>query len=89
MIGERTYDIVLCCGVLMYMNEHTANEVVRVMCSRAKRLVAIICLAQPEGHRVAIVRTAAALSDGAFIHDVERMIRRTGGHGRKLGTARD
>jgi 2-polyprenyl-3-methyl-5-hydroxy-6-metoxy-1,4-benzoquinol methylase len=79
VIGDRTYDLVLCCGVLMYVNERTADEVVRLMCSRANCLVGIICLAHPEDHRTAPVRSAKRSSDGAFIHDVDQMIRRAAG----------
>lgn len=79
VIGDRTYDVILCCGVLMYVNEHTAGEIVRLMCSRANCLVGIICLANPEGRRTAPSRSAQRSSDGAFIHDVSQMVRHAAG----------
>jgi SAM-dependent methyltransferase len=45
--GGRSYDLILCCGVLMYSDEETAYEVVRTMLSTAGCLVGIICLADP------------------------------------------
>jgi SAM-dependent methyltransferase len=75
VMGRRSYDLVLCCGVLMYANESTAEKVVRAMLSRARRLVGLICLAPPRD--VGWSETRA--SDGAFIHNVDRMIRRAGG----------
>ena len=39
IMGSHSYDLVLCCGVLMYVDESTAEQVVRVMFSRAGRLV--------------------------------------------------
>jgi SAM-dependent methyltransferase len=73
-IGDRTYDLILCCGVLMYGNNDTAFEVVRIMLSKANCLVGIISLANPENRRIAAGHSAARQSDGAFIHDVDGMI---------------
>jgi SAM-dependent methyltransferase len=89
IIGDRTYDLMLCCGVLMYGNENTASEVVRAMLSRAKHLVGIICLAHPEGTRTLSGPSVMRTSDGAFIHDVDQMIHRAGGtivRSRRFGT---
>jgi SAM-dependent methyltransferase len=78
-IGGRTYDLILCCGVLMYGDEQCAYEVVRSMLRSAKRLVGIISLAEHPDARTAAGRSLARPSDGAFIHDVARMIHRAGG----------
>jgi hypothetical protein len=75
VMGKRNYDLVLCCGVLMYANESTAEKVVRAMLSRARCLVGLICLAPPRDLGWSEMRA----SDGAFIHDVNRMIRQAGG----------
>jgi len=79
IMGDRKYDLVLCCGVLMYMSEAVAEHAVGMMLSRARRLVGIICLAPVgsggRGSKGSVART----HDGAFIHDVERMISRGGG----------
>jgi SAM-dependent methyltransferase len=83
-IGSETYDVVLCCGVLMYVNTSIAEQVVRMMFARAVRLVGLICLAPLKGQRN--VRE----SDGAFVHDMDPLIEKAGGNvlsSRWIGTA--
>ena len=70
------YDVVLCCGVLMYVTGSIAEKVARTMFSRASRLVGLICLAPREGHAGP---SSVRASDGAFVHDMEPIIRRAGG----------
>jgi SAM-dependent methyltransferase len=77
IMGERIYDLVLCCGVLMYVSENSAERLVRTMLSHAGRLVGLICLAHPG--EVAFGRSHTRRSDGAFSHDVHQMILRAGG----------
>jgi SAM-dependent methyltransferase len=78
-IAGRGYDLILCCGTLMYSNEGHAYEVVRTMLSSAKHLVGIISLANTESGATSAGRSIVRASDGAFIHDVDRMIHRAGG----------
>jgi SAM-dependent methyltransferase len=73
-IGSKTYDVVLCCGVLMYVNASIAEKVVRMMFARAVHLVGLICLAPLEGQ--CGVRT----TDGAFVHDMHPLIDKAGGN---------
>ena len=77
--GGRSYDLILCCGVLMYSDEDTAYEVVRTMLAAAGYLVGIIALANPAESGSRGGRSTARPSDGAFIHDVKGMISRAGG----------
>lgn len=74
IMGARMYDLVLCCGVLMYVNAASAQAVIRSMLAHASRLIGLICLAAPDS-TVSAVRG----SDGAFVHHVEHMIRSAGG----------
>jgi len=76
IMSEREYDLVLCCGVLMYVNEQAAAQLVRTMLSRARRMVGLICLAHPEGQAAGSEMRA---TDGTFIHDVDGMIREANG----------
>jgi SAM-dependent methyltransferase len=78
-IGNRAYDVILCCGVLMYSDEQCAYEAVRTMLRSARRLVGIICLAEHPNIRTPAGRSFTRSSDGAFIHDVARMIHLAGG----------
>ena len=75
----RSYDLILCCGVLMYSDEETAYEVVRSMLSMAGRLVGIISLADASESNRPVRKSTPRSSDGAFIHDVRGMIHRAGG----------
>jgi hypothetical protein len=79
IMHNEPYDVVLCCGALMYVNEETAEHVVRIMFSRAARLVGIICLAGSANAAGSRGRSVTRSQDGAFIHDVGRMIRGAGG----------
>jgi len=76
IMGTRNFDVVLCCGVLMYVNESCAERVLRAMFSRAGHLVGLICLAPS---RTEVQRSEVRKSDGAFIHNMDRMIRGVGG----------
>jgi 2-polyprenyl-3-methyl-5-hydroxy-6-metoxy-1,4-benzoquinol methylase len=73
IIGSETYDVVLCCGVLMYVNPDIAEKVVRMMFARVVRLVGLICLAPVNG------RHGVRASDGAFVHDMDPLIHKAGG----------
>lgn len=73
IIGSETYDVVLCCGVLMYVNASIAEQVVRMMFTRVVRLVGLICLAPLKG------QCGLRASDGAFVHDMVPLIDKAGG----------
>jgi 2-polyprenyl-3-methyl-5-hydroxy-6-metoxy-1,4-benzoquinol methylase len=77
IIGAQTYDVVLCCGVLMYVDEKTAEEVLRIMFARVTRLVGLICLARPKN--ASSEEPGMQAADGEFIHPIHRMIRNIGG----------
>jgi SAM-dependent methyltransferase len=79
IINHQTYDMILCCGVLMYVNESVAEHVIRTMLAHAKLLVGIICLAPPRLRGVNLSPSMKRPQDGAFIHDVGRMIGAAGG----------
>jgi len=79
VMGARTYDLVLCCGVLMYVNEEAAAEVIRTMLQCARRLVAVICLAHNDHPPGTYRRSVTRSTDGAFIHNIEQMVHRAGG----------
>lgn len=78
LLQRHPYDLVLCCGVLMYVNEDTAKGALQAIFSHCRRLVGLICLA-PDGRRRAGAATEPRASDGAYVHDMHRIIRETGG----------
>jgi SAM-dependent methyltransferase len=74
VMGGNIYDLVLCCGVLMYVDEDIAQKVLRAIFLHADRLVGLICLAPPDDRG-----RPQRFSDGAFIHKMDDLIRSAGG----------
>jgi 2-polyprenyl-3-methyl-5-hydroxy-6-metoxy-1,4-benzoquinol methylase len=79
IMGDQNYDVILCCGVLMYLDEYAATQVVKTMLSHAKYLVGIICLAHPEIDNATLNHSEVRPSDGALAHNLDRMIHCNGG----------
>jgi SAM-dependent methyltransferase len=77
-LGGKTYDIILCTGVLMYLNEAAAREVVGTMLRHA-RLLAMSGLAHPRTNNAALNRSDVRASDSTFIHNFDRMVADHGG----------
>ena len=75
VMGTQNYDLVLCCGVLMYVNESTAEKALRAMLTHADCLVGLICLAPPGE----LGRSETRAYDGAFVHNMDKLIRGAGG----------
>jgi 2-polyprenyl-3-methyl-5-hydroxy-6-metoxy-1,4-benzoquinol methylase len=89
VMDGRIYDLVLCCGVLMYVSEKTAQQVLRTMLSHARRMIGLVCLAHPERATASLEGSMGRASDGAFIHNIDRMIEQAGGRvvsSQRIGT---
>jgi SAM-dependent methyltransferase len=76
IIGDRVYDVTLCCGVLMYLSEAIAEKVIRTMLMHACNVIGLICIPFQDRQACSPVRAL----DGAFVHNVGTMINRAGGH---------
>jgi SAM-dependent methyltransferase len=79
VMGQQLYDVVLCCGALMYLDEQEASAVLQNMISRAKYAVGIISLGYPHVDIAGLDHSEIRSFDGAFIHNLDRMILRGGG----------
>jgi SAM-dependent methyltransferase len=79
IIDERKYDVVLCAGVLTYVNERTATDLVRAMLNHCNRLVAIKGIAHPVLDNGELGNSYTRRSDGAFIHNFDAMVKEAGG----------
>jgi 2-polyprenyl-3-methyl-5-hydroxy-6-metoxy-1,4-benzoquinol methylase len=77
-LGGKTYDIILCTGVLMYLNEAAAAEAVGTML-RHGRLLAMSGLAHPRTNNALLERSDVRASDSTFIHNFDRMVVDHGG----------
>ena len=79
VLGTRRFDVILCAGVLMYLQYHTAALVVRAMLRHAGRVVALAGLAHPERDNGELEASDVRQRDGTFIHNFDAMVRQGGG----------
>jgi SAM-dependent methyltransferase len=77
--GKREFDIILCAGVLMYLQEAEATEVVRNMLARTRVLLCITGLAHPSTDNSLLPTSEVRSSDKSHIHNIDRMIAAAGG----------
>ncbi|MDH3190982.1 MAG: class I SAM-dependent methyltransferase [Acidimicrobiia bacterium] len=78
VMGANTYDVVLCAGVLMYLNQNDAAALVRSMLEHARQVVAIAGLAHPEIDN-SLLESSPPRSDMALIHNIDAMVENAGG----------
>jgi SAM-dependent methyltransferase len=79
VMGGQAYDVVLCCGVLMYLDEIRAAQVVKTLIAHTRFVTALIGLANPDMDNSRLERSEVRPSDGAFIHNLHRMLQDAGG----------
>ena len=75
----QQYDLIICAGVLMYVTEEEAQNVVTTMLHRSKGIVALAGLAHPERDNSALAYSVPRATDQSFIHNLDRMVERAGG----------
>ena len=90
-MADTSFDVVVCTGVLMYLNEDRAADAVRVMLGHARVMVALAGLAHPRVDNADLDRSDLRPSDQTFIHNLDRMVRQAGGRivGRRWEGSRD
>lgn len=76
--GEA-FDVVLCCGVLMYFDEATATRVVQALLSHTKLVAGFICLAHPEKDNATLASSTIRPVDHGFMHNLDAMVQCAGG----------
>ncbi|HLG22260.1 MAG TPA: class I SAM-dependent methyltransferase [Candidatus Manganitrophaceae bacterium] len=79
LMGGKTYDLILCTGVLMYLNEEAAAKVVGAMIRRAGALVALAGLASPDIDNARLQRSIPRDRDRSFVHNIDAMVTNAGG----------
>ncbi|MBI5643634.1 MAG: class I SAM-dependent methyltransferase [Deltaproteobacteria bacterium] len=75
--GERRFDVVVCTGVLMYLKEASAEDLVKMMLRRGK-VLAISGLAHEEDNSC-LQGSLVRERDGTFVHNIDSMVRKAGG----------
>ena len=79
LLGDRCYDVIICCGVLMYIREVEAAAVVRTMLAHSRILVALTGLAHPSVDNERLDHSEVRHCDQTFIHNLDRMVETAGG----------
>lgn len=77
VLGDRTFDVLVCAGVLMYLDTPEATEVVRTML-RHGDLIVLAGLAHPDVDNSQLAASTTR-DDRTFIHDLDSMVERAGG----------
>ena len=79
LLGKRKFDLILCTGVLLYLNENVAKDVVRSMLKHCNKLLVIKELAHPTVDNSKLEHSEFRQTDKTFIHNIDRMISASGG----------
>jgi len=80
VMGEQRFDIVLCCGVLMYLDEPSAARAVATMLAHTRMLLGLISLASLSVDKPGLPHSILRSGDFAYIHNVDAMIQMAGGN---------
>jgi SAM-dependent methyltransferase len=79
IIGDQQYDVVLCCGVLLYFDEPTAAQIVKTLLRHTRFVLGLISLAHPVKDNGTLERSEVRPADHGFIHNLDAMISAAGG----------
>jgi SAM-dependent methyltransferase len=79
VITGQQYDVVLCCGVLLYFDEPTAARIVKTLLRHTRMVLGLISLAHPGTHNCRLKHSEIRPSDQGFVHNLDAMIRAADG----------
>lgn len=79
VLGDRLYDVVLCAGVLLYLDQAPATEAVRAMLRRTRKLCAFAAVAHAEVDNIELRHSLTRSWDSSHIHNVDAMVEAAGG----------
>lgn len=80
VLDGRTFDLILCAGVLLYLPPDEARRAVAEIVRHTGTLAVFAGLAHPDQDNATLASAARRQRDGTFIHDIDRMVREGGGH---------
>lgn len=78
-LGDKIYDIILCTGVLMYLEEKEASRVVEEMLRHCRVMVAISGPAYADMDNCYLEHSVIRENDGSFIHNFDALVKKSGG----------
>lgn len=79
ILKSRQYDIIICTGVLMYLNENSGMRLVKQMLKHTGTLLAVSGLAHPEIDNENMEKSELRDFDRSFIHNIDMMVKKAGG----------
>lgn len=79
VLDSERYDVFLCLGVLMYLDEAKAASVVRCILDHTGVVAGFAGLAHPETDNAKLGHSPVRDEDGSFIHNIDRMVTAAGG----------
>lgn len=78
-LGARKYDIIICTGVLMYLKEEAATQVVDIMLRHSNLMLGFSGLAHPDIDNSLLEHSVTRDNNKSFIHNIDSMVKKTGG----------
>ena len=79
LLGYKMYDIIICSGTLMYLNEDAAFRIVRSMLHHTKTMLVLTGPAHEAFDNCQLEGSIVRERDGSFIHNMDSMVERAGG----------
>jgi len=79
VLGSRKADVFLCAGVLLYLGDADARELVRSILDHTSMLAAFAGLAHPAQDNASLASSAVRERDATRIHNIDAMVRDAGG----------
>jgi SAM-dependent methyltransferase len=79
VMNKKKYDLILCLGVLMYLEKEAASQVVKSIISHSNGVIAIADLAHPMVDNAKIGNSVVRAFDGAYMHNIDEMVQKSGG----------
>lgn len=79
ILGDKVYDIILCTGVLMYLEEGEAARVVKDMLKHTRYILTLSGPACPDLDNDHLEYSVIRKRDGSFIHNFDSMVEKAGG----------
>lgn len=80
LLGDKMYDIILCTGVLMYLDEEQAARAVEEMLQHCRVMVALSGPAHPDTDNSHLAHSFIRKLDGSFIHNFDAMVKQADGN---------
>ncbi|MFV1982128.1 MAG: class I SAM-dependent methyltransferase [Thiohalomonadales bacterium] len=79
VLGVQKYDIVFGAGVLLYLKENSATKLVADMLKHTNKMLSFTGLAHPKVDNSELEHSVVRNRDGAWIHNIDKMITEAGG----------